>query len=270
MGNWADKLWQKNASKWIGRIQDLNYRDLLIRPNIKNELEKLPALQNGLFIDLGCGDGSETLKLRNLLLSYGYSGELFGIDQSGAFIADAQDRPIAGNGIKLTFSQSSIADSQFIIGNRKANLVFSLFVLQDLAELTTALKTIESLLADNGFGLFVFVHPLFGKVMRQKGALRNIQRSEITPDFEWFAEYPIVEDAGTFYVPYFHRSFGLYEKLFTKLFKEIKYVELKPDWRLLKVCEQQKTLPFCKQINNVYYPEITTMPSSIMVVVSKK
>jgi hypothetical protein len=135
-----------------------------------------------------------------------------------------------------------------------------MFVLQDIADAENYLKIIRGLLKQNGIGIFVFVHPGFGEAMKGKGALKNIRLGDSIDDWSWVAEYPIVEEQGTFYVPYFHRSLDFYKKVFSEFFNQSQYSELMPS-------ERDKALPFSRQANNIYYPEIINSPSSLVAVV---
>lgn len=268
--SWENKLWQKNIHKWNNRSQDLNYRNLLIWPNIEKIISKIPPCKDGLFVDLGCGDGSETLRLRELLRLKGFSGKLLGIDQQNFFIEFARKKITPNANIRLSFEESLVTKLSSVINEVKVDLLFSLFVLQDIADTNESLIAVKQSLGKNGIGIFVFVHPVFGKTMKQKNALSSIKFNTKNRNWIWAAEYPIVEEQETFYVPYFHRSLAMYKKMFKNVFSRQEYYELFPSWQLIKRCEEKKILPFCKHKNNVYYPEILYMPSSLMAVVSNK
>ena len=78
--------------------------------------------------------------------------------------------------------------------------------------------------------------------------------------------YEKIENRKTFFLPYFHRSLDDYKKTFEKYFKNTKIIELKPDKKIMK----DKILPFYSFEDNLYYPEITEIPSSVYFVGKRK
>lgn len=265
---WGKKLWQMSVDKWTKRKQDLNYRDLLVWPGLEKVLSEIDPCTNGLFVDFGCGDGTETFKLRKLLESKGFTGTLLGIDQQQRFIDHARSHSSPEGAIRLFFEKISAEKPGAIVGNIKADLVVSQFVLQEVIDIEEVLLITRNLLKKEGMGIFVFVHPDFGEIMKEKHALKNVHFSTGNKRWIWSADYPIVEAEETFYVPYIQHPLDSYKKSFAQLFGRQQYIELMPDKQLVEFCEEKKLLPFCKHTNNVYYPEIVNMPSSVVVAVS--
>lgn len=271
---WAEKVWKYAVQSWEERNQDHNYRDILARPGIFKALKSLKKIKNGIFLDMGCAEGVETFYIRDKLSQLENSGIMYGYDPENKFIKIAEDTNKPGAIIPITFGNNSI--DQFLERynlQKKVDIVTSIFVLQEIADIQKYLSDVGKVLNDNGIGIFLLVHPLFGEAMKNKNALKiNKILNPLNTQTSWrFAgEYPIVEENGkTFFVPYFHRTIEDYKKYFGRYFKKIDFVELKPTKDKIKVCEIEHKSPFYNHIGNVYYPEIAKMKSSLIIVAKK-
>lgn len=204
---WASSVWDRNLSGWENRNQDYNYRKLLARPGMQKILGKIPRIQGGIFLDLGCGDGSEMCHINKKLFRDKNSGKFFGFDLQENLVRIARKRFKKNSSIDYSFDHGSLDDlvrKHRLIG--KVDRIFSTFLLQELSDAKSHLQMISQCLKKDGYGIFLLLHPFFGTAMFSKNAIK-INEELQSDDFEWAGEYPIVEENGkTFYVPYFHRS----------------------------------------------------------------
>ena len=219
-------------------------------------------------------EGVETFYIRDKLSQIGNSGVMYGYDPESEFISIAKTTNNSQASIPITFGNNSI--DQFLQRYNLQNeidIVTSIFVLQDVADIQKYLEDINKVLNHEGVGIFLLVHPLFGESMKNKNVLRiNRTLNSLNTDKSWrFAgEYPIVEENGkTFFVPYFHRTIEDYKKYFSKYFKKIDFIELKPTKDKIKLCGKEHKSPFYNHIGNVYYPEIIKMKSSLIIIAKK-
>ena len=269
---WATEVWTKAVSNWKERSQDHNYRDILARPGIYSALLNLPRVSNGKFLDIGCGEGAETLYIRDSLSKLGWSGQMFGYDPQNHFIQLAKQINQMNSLIPINFGSSSIND--FLEEknlSKKIDLLTSIFVLQDLPNIEEYLENTNYALDDKtGTALFLLVHPNFGEAMKNKGAIKLETSLNSSSQWQWAGEYPIVEEKNqTFFVPYFHRTVEEYKNYFKKYFSKIELISLKPSSQDLKKSERELKSPFYKHPGNVYYPEIAEMESSLIIIAKR-
>lgn len=269
---WAAAVWNRNVKGWQNRNQDYNYRELLARPAMRKAIRYASLPDNGKFIDLGCGDGSETAHIRDYLRNEGAGGCLYGFDLQKSLIRKANET--------VHEEEAQMIDTVFEHGrlealiekyelSHKADNVFSTFLLQELSDaeshLCLAMRSMRPYL---GRGVFVLLHPDFGQAMLDKGAIKINRELGATEHWRWTGEYPIVEEGGgTFYVPYFHRTLDDYKKLICDHFCDFLYRGFKPTKRTLQISERNKLSPFYDHPGNIYFPEITTVPSTLIFIV---
>lgn len=271
--NWAKGLWSKASESWENRSQDHNYRDLLTRPRLAERINGLPKIENGIFLDIGCGEGRETIYFCKVLAENGSTGRMYGFDTQKSFIDLASKSETSK--ISCTFGVGDFLD--FLDNHNltnKVDLVTSLFVLQDLPGIHNYLSNIHRALKERGTGLLLLVHPEFGEVMHLKGAVRindKLNPPGIFPNWDFAAEYPIVEENGkTFYVPYFHRDIRKYRELLEGLgFKNLRFDGLKPNTHIIEKAKREGLSPFYNHEGNIYHPEIVEMNSSLIITVKK-
>ena len=259
---WAKDLWKKATQNWKNREQDSNYRKFLTHPALEEELRDF-SVDKGVLVDLGCGEGTETAYLRDILTSKGVE-RFCGFDINSDLISHA----------RRTFKEISFSNGDIIEFMRKyklkerADIVTSLFVLQDTPRIRELVEASYDILSSNGMFLTLIVNPEFAKLLLAKGVLReigivdHIRRKE----YDFAASYPIVEvGKKPFYVPYFHRSLGHYIDLLGEYFSVESVRGLKPSKSLIDESLENKTLPFYSAKNNVYWPEISQVPSSVLI-----
>lgn len=264
---WSSSLWQKAIISWANRQQDHNYRRYVVRPAIKQLISQL-NFQPKIVVDLGCADGEETVFLKQFLGECGFNSQVYGFEPQSKLIAKApKDKDIifaSGNFTRLV--------SKYKLKG-KIDLLITLFVLQDLAELSSFFEHIKENLSETGQAVFLLVHPCFGQAMLKKSALIIEKSLSYFDNVEWqyASAYPIVEENGqTFWVPYFHRSVEYYLNTIKKYFQIISVKELKPDKQTLRYCQEQKVSPFVNHPGNVYYPEIINQASTLLIIAKRR
>lgn len=271
---WAKDVWTRAVPNWENRSQDHNYRDILVRPGIYTALKSIKLKTNGQFLDIGCGEGTETFCIRNLLVQLGYSGVMYAYDPQSHFIGIAENANKPHPAISIQFGDGSIDEflEKYNL-SKNVDLVTSIFVLQDLPDIRKHLTDIDRVLSEEGVGIFLLVHPNFGEAMRKKDAIKiekSLSPQGMNVPWQFVGEYPIVEENGrTFFVPYFHRTVDDYRKYFQKYFSKIDFVGLKPSFQDIKCCERERRSPFYNHDGNVYYPEIVEMESSLVIIVKR-
>jgi len=251
----ADRLWREAEKHWIGRKQDKNYRDFLVREHLLEALINEPARHLNfhrpeLYVDIGCGDGSETQYLH----AYLGQPDTYGFDINETLIGNANDDKIifeAGN------SRNLIRKHKL---RGKADLVTTLFVLHDTPDYLEVVGAASDTLRKGGTYINVMVHPQFSKLMLKKHK-EIISRDEDTT----FCMYPIVEEDRTFYLPHFHRSLGTYlDNIEKQGFYLQKIIGMQPLPHDLKEAIKWHRSPFYEHETNVYWPEISQVPSSVL------
>lgn len=263
---WAAKVWQQNVKGWEERNQDLNYRQLLARPTLKKALKNLAPVEDGIFLDLGCGDGSEMRQIHSFLIKQGNQGILYGFDFQKTLIAIARQSipQVSPIGMIVDSGQTkTLINKHSLIG--KVDRIFCTFLLQELSDARSFCQEMSSCLKPAGLALVLLLHPAFGKAMFDKGAAR-INQALSSKQFRWAAEFPIVEENGhTFYVPYFHRKMDDYLKLLRQYFSSVRVMaEAAPSKAVIKKAQRKRLSPFYAHPGNVYYPEILQVPSSLV------
>jgi len=259
---WAKGLWQKASNSWKTREQDNNYRKYLVHSSLERELADFRA-HKGILVDIGCGEGGETAYLHEYLKDRGII-LAFGFDTNTELIEHA-----IPNYKKICFSHGETRELMEVYGLLgKVDLVSSLFVLQDTPYARDLIEASCEALKDGGTFFSVIVNPKFAEAIDEKGELRkkNIHESPRRKEHRFVAEYPIVERGGKpFFVPYFHRTLGDYVSLIEEYFTLDSLNTLKPSEELLEKSEREKILPFCNEKGNIYWPEISKIPSSVII-----
>ena len=267
---WAAGVWKRVVKSWEIRKQDYNYRRFLARPGIQEALKMLTPVKDGVFLDLGCGDGSEMRHVRRTLAEQGCGGTFFGFDLQQSLIEIARIKNRRCAPIEMVFDSGELEDlveSHSLIG--KADRVFSTFLLQELSDAEKYFKMSSDCLNEGGWGVFLFLHPAFGKAILEKGCV-HVNKNLKSKSWRWAGEYPIVEEDGkTFYVPYFHRELDDYLQLARKYFSAVEFLERKPTEKVIRKCERENRSPFYDHPGNVYYPEIVNVHSSLIFMVRK-
>ncbi len=256
--DWTRVVWEKAQSQWITRKQDFDYRVTVTMPALQSNIKRIQPITNGTYIDVGCAEGTETKVIYDYLKYAGFTGKLYGIDIR-------QDWPLQNSIDNLLCLEFKAAGLEAIPS--KADIIFSQFALQETPSIKEFLEEVHTKLKKDGLFFCIFLHPHFSGSIRKKQASRINKQLGSTQDWEYAAEYPIVEETGTFYVPHFQRSLSAYKKEFRKYFKILRVEELKP---IIPTLSSLNThLPFRDDKKNPYYPEILLEPSSILFIAKK-
>ncbi len=259
---WAKNLWKNASSEWMSREQDDNYRKYLVHPMLEDELSEI-SIENGVLMDIGCGEGKETLFLMKLLKQKGFR-DFYGFDINKDFISSAKSLSE-----EVSFGSGDLGNflKKYNLKNN-VNLVTSLFVLQETPNINDIIKNAHESLKSGGSFLSVIVHPQFAENLTKRNEIKinNWLDKSTEKDYEFAGEYPITEpERPPFYLPYFHRKLSDYiQKLEPKF--HIKSVRgLQPSKKLLKISKEQKIAPFYKEKYNVYWEDVAKIPSSIII-----
>jgi len=268
---WAQEVWSKSVKNWKTRNQDYNYKRLLARPGVEKSIKTFRVVRDGIFLDVGCGEGSETRHIRDFLVRQGYTGTFYCFDQQKELIQIAQaTSEETSPPITLVFDYGrtgELVEKYDLQG--KVDRAFSTFLLQDMPDVERYFETMSLCLKKSGGAIFLLVDPYFGKAMLEKGVLK-VNRKLQSELWRWAAEYPIVEEGGkTFYAPYFHRELEDYLKLLYQHFSDVTLFDLRPSNEVIEMSKRDKISPFYDHPGNVYYPEILEIPSSLFLLVTK-
>ncbi|MBL7058840.1 methyltransferase domain-containing protein [Candidatus Pacearchaeota archaeon] len=276
LNGWIDQTWANARNSWINRDQDLNYRNLLVHPNLKEELKNLNIPKRGTYFDIGCGEGEETFFLRESLKKLDYQGTIYAQDNQKELLEKVgKNMPLSFVFGKLKIRpvfekiESMIYNPNYV---GRGNLVHSSFAFQEVPDIEKFVGNIGSLLKSGGKLVSIFVNPQFEETLRKRGSLKNIVYSEDPKKDQWEyrAEYPIVEKTGSFYVPVFHRNLSDYVRVIEDKFSIDSLRSLKPTEKIINGAKKKNLLPFCDMRINEYYPYINEQPSSIILTATKK
>lgn len=262
---WAQKLWERASSEWMNREQDDNYRNYLVHSKIEEGLSDL-YLENGKLLDIGCGEGKETLFLVEMLKQRGFN-EFYGFDTNKDFIYSASNLSK-----EINFESGDLRDALKKYNLRSnIDLVTSLFVLQDTPNIQSIINGAYESLKSGGSFLSVIVHPQFAERLAQRGEIKINDHLDKSINYEFAGEYPITEPGRSpFYVPYFHRKLSDYIKNLERKFHIKSVIGLQPSPELLKISHENKIAPFYREKHNVYWEDIAKVPSSLILQGIKK
>lgn len=264
---WAKELWKKSEKDWINRIQDNNYREHLVQPALEDELSDI-HVNGGIAVDIGCGEGKETYFMKEILRKKGFR-TFYGFDTNEEFINSANS---LFKEIIFDAGDFSKLQNKYHL-EESVDLITSLFVLQDTPSVENLVKSCYKSLKDKGCFLTCIVHPQYAEILLKKGAIKiNEKLKKTSGDNYIFAgAYPITEpEKPPFYIPYFHRNLSEYIKIFEKYFHIGSVRGLKPVNKLLKKGREEKISPFYEDRHNVYWKEISEVPSSLIIKGIKK
>jgi ubiquinone/menaquinone biosynthesis C-methylase UbiE len=147
------KYWNNNAQVWtdLSRQGYDRYRDYIAAPAF---LSMLPAVDNLVGLDVGCGEGHNT----QLIAQRG--ARITGIDISDKFISYARERE--SENIDMKFMVASASDIPFAADS--FDFCVSVMVFMDFPDQERALKEIYWVLKKNGFFQFSITHPFFDRI----------------------------------------------------------------------------------------------------------
>lgn len=132
-----EKLKEKIIKSKMGGKSNLNFFDKFLLLVFQSKFSGLPLykLENGKFLDIGCGNG------KNLKLMAEYGWDTYGIELDGNAVANAKSQ-----GLKV--EQSSLEDADFHAIKFDSIRIWHVF--EHLTEPQNAIKKLKELLSDNG------------------------------------------------------------------------------------------------------------------------
>lgn len=267
---WAKEIWGEALNLWSLRSTDINYRKVISRPLIYEELSRIK--KSGSFgiesriVDFGCGEGIETINIAEKLDSSGFNGKLIAYEPNCDSAEVAKKRNKKFNNFKIEFETGDFKNF-FKKNENSFDMLFSLYVLNEASDVKEYLSQANKLLKTGGGGIFQLVDPKFVNSMVNKKVARI--NKDLSNENCSVIKYPILEGSEVFYLPVFNRSYEQYLNLFEKAGFDIKNVQRAiPDKKFLEY--ELEILPFCRTEENIYYPEIVEMPSTLHLEVVKK
>lgn len=273
---WAEKAWIESKFDWLNRSpQDYVYRKYVVNPTSSKIVGDLGLKSNSSVIDIGCGDGVQTILLRQLLTNKGLENiKILGVDLSESLIIKAKENSRGFRNIQFEVGDITEKATAKLIKNKVGNpdLVVASFLLQDVPDLESVLNTVFTLLKAGGHFIAVVVHPQFAehllalgriKIPDEKDSLKEYVSPTGIVQWRFRGYYPIAEEnAPPFYLPYFHRTLHDYcNALEFCKFKIENALSLTPNKEVIK---KIKIFPFVKSEWNVYWPMIVNEPSSLL------
>lgn len=262
---WSALLWSQANLAWTKRRQDHNYRHYIAQPGIWQSLSSLELAKRPIVVDLGCSEGKETSFIAQALKNLGFQPEVYGFDLNIR---------LTGKVKNINFDRGNLLGSLDKYRLRtKVDLLTSIFVLQELPQLSDFFQEVKIALSPTGRAIFLLVHPDFAITLQNKSALVMNQDLGSSPNVDWefAAAYPIVEENGkNFFLPYFHRTQATYVAKLSEHFRILSSTSLQLSSKDLRYCQRHKISPFYNHPGNVYYPEITKQASSLLITVAQK
>lgn len=281
---WAAEEWEASSPVWLNRpSQDHNYRKYVVEPYLSRLIPSLNLKPDSSVVEIGCGDGSHSLFWRQNLDDLGLQNvHILGIDIVEALIMQA--RCAATNRKNISFEVADAADSDTVRFIHDAigvpDLVVSMFLMQDMPDLSGLLSMVDSCLRKGGNFISVIVHPDFAENLRKAGHVKRYGGDDLPPEhisitrivqWRYIGYYPIVQtDEPPFYLPYFHRNLTDYREAFLKSsFKFPQEMIMMPDTDTSRKLQERGIDPFCDRPCNVYWPLIMQEPSSVLICATK-
>lgn len=267
-GIWAASLWDDAASRWTEREgQDRNYRLHVVHPAIRKILrERFP--DGGIrLLDLGCGDGSFLDDAENAALLR--DGAYYGVDVSPELVGRAEEKH---HGPGRTFGIADLAapgDGLLPGGENAWNCALSVFVVQEMPDLTVFFERLWRIAAPGTCVIVVTVHSAFGGWLRDAG---RMPEAGLDPgeDWRWAGRYPIVDEPREpFYLPYFHRTEEDYRAAFERAGFRIRDVRGIPDGDERARLRAEGISPFIPFETNAYWPRMAEGPSGMLILAER-
>ena len=173
----------------------------------------LGKLQSIRLLDLGCGNGLQTIWVRSLIrklggnieLTTGYDWQPRALEWASFWSSFVDD---------VGFCKVDLEDLGKLPNPKHYNLLTSFFVLHDLPKMAEHVQSAYQFLPDGGAYLGCFLNPDW--VTEHRNEVLSDLALSIEHDAEYMAAYVLPEDADReIFVPYFHRDYEIYRNIFT-------------------------------------------------------
>lgn len=277
---WIVKYWEANQEEWLQAMPDIySYWDSTVYPFLDRTIQSMTIPRSMKYLDIGCGYGWQTIKMKNLLEQNGFFCEgVLGLDIQENMIECANFffHDIA----KIKFFQCDVTDVENMDKllketlSSRADVATSFFVLHDEPNCIAIIKNAYLSLKEGGYFLSVILNPKWVKFLKDNLLMDYITREKFTFSqketrnfWSWMGMYPLVrEKKEPLKLPYFHRSISEY----ISIMEETGFIISEPID--LKINESQ-TLEFQKifgQGKMVQANELGIIASSILIVGQKK
>jgi len=268
--SWAENIWETLGENWECEIKH-NYKELFVSRELNKVLNKLRISKSHLtekktlkIVDFGCGDGIMTGLFLEILSKHFPKSqfEVTCIELSEQFLkCTEKNLERKGlNNIKKIYTVEADISKPLEIG--KFDVIFSSFVIHNIANWLTTLENFCINAETNSLHIHVFLCPLFVEILRHKKVIILMDEEELWKEdsivWRYVAKYPIIGDkGGRTYFPYFHRFVGDYISAFLKIGISLANFSYHTprDKNLLTIP------PFYSSEDNLLYPEIWSYPS---------
>ncbi len=257
---WTEVLWQEAEATWLHRDgQDAFYRKNVVVPALINKISYM-RFRHASLVDIGAGDGKCTSTIVNSLHEKNFKlNSIHLVDKSIAQLK------VASRDKKLKHAKIYVRDinketwSTDLDKLRPPKIIFCIFVIQELAELSVFARGLGYLMRPGDIAFIVTVAPVFSYLLRQKSLIKctDYHNYPDDRDWKWAGGYPIDGQAGSFHLPHFQRTAQSIRRALHKADLIVDDVEF------LKVTKTKES----KRIfmNTVYSQLILYKPSSMLI-----
>jgi energy-coupling factor transporter ATP-binding protein EcfA2/2-polyprenyl-3-methyl-5-hydroxy-6-metoxy-1,4-benzoquinol methylase len=212
------KAWQALHERWPNSTLELfeNWHDNVddvLRAQIRIIAETRSAAN---YLDLGCGNGLQTLWLRSQLASsgivvrttMGIEWQEHAIDWANYWASDLSDVAFSAMDIDLALNRPELA--------KRFDIMSSLFVLHDLPHASDHIAQVFSALSERGVYLSCLLNPEWVNE-RRDSLFASDQDLPVPNDADFARDYRLPEAPdGDLGLPYFHRSIDRYKEAFAR------------------------------------------------------
>jgi SAM-dependent methyltransferase len=212
------KTWQDLHERWPRSTLELfeNWHE-----NVDNLLQKQANIiattcLSADYLDLGCGNGLQTLWMRSQLTkcgvavraTMGIEWQEHAVDWAKYWANGAPDIEFMTADIDLALNSHNIVNCY--------NVVSSLFVMHDLPKASSHIEQVFSALAEGGIYLACLLNPKWVN-QRLDSLFAPDQELPVAHDADFARDYRLPEaPAGDVGLPYFHRSIEWYKAAFER------------------------------------------------------
>lgn len=214
---WCREMWRESHRDWLRRNgQDALYRKRAIIPPLLEAIAKSAPRRAVRLIDIGAGDGRMTQTVLSRFRRQGISVHgVTLVDRIGRDLARARHLP----GLKgaACVSADVLRDgwTREIPTSKDFTVVQSIFLMQELPQLSTVLNGVAQVVSSHGVSVSVVVSPTFAAALRRLGKIAASPiRAWVGADWRWSGAYPIGSSSGVFYLPHFQRHIRDYCRAF--------------------------------------------------------
>jgi len=220
--DWATTRWKLQVRNWLknSAILESHWEECVL-PVVRVILLGCKLQKRRIsHLDVGCGSGSNTEKLHELLrVLTGASVKTLGIEIQQELVGYAR---YCNKRDEISFYLADATSREEITSlterswGHKADLVTCFYVLHDEPHIRGVLRSIRAAMEIDAFLIVGLIHPERAELLRLTGKLvLNPTTGPLPCGIRWIGYYPIQNDGHTeIALPYFHRSLSDYLQIF--------------------------------------------------------